>query len=116
MGIVSNNIPYRVYGGLRFFERAEIKNSLAYLRLIANKKDDNAFLRIVNFPPRGIGAKSLELVQSIANDNQTTLWDAALKVDSENKNTKISFFISLIRNIEDQIHGINLDESINAIR
>ena len=47
MAIVSNNIPYRVYGGLRFFERAEIKNSLAYLRLIANKKDDNAFLRIV---------------------------------------------------------------------
>ena len=115
MGIVSNNIPYRVYGGLRFFERAEIKNSLAYLRLIANKRDDNAFLRIVNFPPRGIGAKSIELVQGIANDNQTSLWDAALVVDSENKNAKISFFVNLIRNIEDQIHGINLDESINAI-
>ena len=59
--IVSNNIPYRVYGGLRFFERAEIKNALAYLRLISNKSDDNAFLRIVNFPTRGIGARAIEI-------------------------------------------------------
>lgn len=115
MGIVSNNIPYRVYGGLRFFERAEIKNSLAYLRLITNKNDDNAFLRIVNFPPRGIGAKSIELIQSQANDNQTSLWDAAINIESKNKNIKVSMFVNLIRNIEDQIHGINIDESINVI-
>ena len=115
MAIVSNNIPYRVYGGLRFFERAEIKNSLAYLRLIANKKDDNAFLRIVNFPPRGIGAKSIELIQNQANDNQTSLWDAALTIESENKNAKVSLFVNLIKNIEDQVHGTNIDESINAI-
>ena len=105
----------QVYGGLRFFERAEIKNSLAYLRLIANKKDDNAFLRIVNFPPRGIGAKSIELIQNQANDNQTSLWDAALTIESENKNAKVSLFVNLIKNIEDQVHGTNIDESINAI-
>ena len=53
-------IPYRVYGGLRFFERAEVKHALAYLRLIENPADDTAFLRVVNFPPRGIGARTLE--------------------------------------------------------
>jgi DNA helicase-2/ATP-dependent DNA helicase PcrA len=53
-------VPYRVYGGLRFFERAEIKHALAYLRLIENPNDDTSFLRVVNFPTRGIGARSLE--------------------------------------------------------
>ena len=84
MAIVSNNIPYRVYGGLRFFERAEIKSSLAYLRLITNKKDDTAFLRIINFPPRGIGAKALELIQDVANAEKISLWQSAEKVESEN--------------------------------
>ena len=53
-------VPYRVYGGMRFFERAEVKHALAYLRLLAAPDDDGAFLRIVNFPPRGIGARTLE--------------------------------------------------------
>ena len=52
------SVPYRVYGGLRFFERAEIKHALAYLRLLENPRDDTSFLRVVNFPPRGIGARS----------------------------------------------------------
>ena len=115
MAMVSNNIPYRVYGGLRFFERAEIKSSLAYLRLITNKNDDTAFLRIINFPPRGIGAKALELIQDIANAEKISLWQSAEKVESENKNTKISFFVHLIRHIEDQIEGNNIDESIDFI-
>ena len=59
-------MPYRVYGGLRFFERAEIKHALAYLRLIENPNDDTAFLRVVNFPPRGIGARSIEQLQDAA--------------------------------------------------
>ncbi len=62
-------IPYRVYGGLRFFERAEIKHALAYLRLIENPADDTAFLRVVNFPPRGIGARTLEQLQDAAKAN-----------------------------------------------
>ena len=60
-------VPYRVYGGMRFFERAEVKNALAYLRLLATPDDDGAFLRIVNFPPRGIGARTLETLQDHAN-------------------------------------------------
>ena len=62
----SQGIPYRVYGGLRFFERAEIKHALAYLRLVAAPDDDSAFLRVVNFPPRGIGARTIEQLQDAA--------------------------------------------------
>ena len=64
--LFSAGIPYRVYGGLRFFERAEVKHALAYLRLIANPDDDGAFLRVINFPPRGIGARTLEQLQDAA--------------------------------------------------
>jgi len=70
-------LPYRVYGGLRFFERAEVKHALAYLRLIASGDDDNAMLRVVNFPPRGIGARSLENLQDVARQRGTSLWQAA---------------------------------------
>ncbi len=70
-------LPYRVYGGLRFFERAEVKHALAYLRLVASGDDDNAFLRVVNFPPRGIGARSLETLQDAARQKGTSLWQAA---------------------------------------
>ena len=64
--LFSQGIAYRVYGGLRFFERAEIKHALAYLRLIAMPDDDNAFLRVVNFPARGIGARTVEQLQDAA--------------------------------------------------
>ena len=76
-GLFNARIPYRVYGGLRFFERAEIKHAMAYLRLINNVDDDNALLRVVNFPPRGIGAKSIENLQQVASDTGMTLWQAA---------------------------------------
>ena len=75
--LFSAGLPYRVYGGLRFFERQEIKHALAYLRLLANPHDDGAFLRVVNFPPRGIGARSLEQLQGLAASARTTLWQAA---------------------------------------
>ena len=64
-GLFNAGIPYRVYGGLRFFERAEIKHALAYLRLLENPNDDTSFLRVVNFPARGIGARSIEQLQDI---------------------------------------------------
>jgi DNA helicase II / ATP-dependent DNA helicase PcrA len=70
-------MPYKVYGGLRFFERAEIKNALAYLRLIANQDDDGALLRVINFPPRGIGARTLETLQETSQMAGVTLWQAA---------------------------------------
>jgi DNA helicase-2/ATP-dependent DNA helicase PcrA len=115
--IVSNNIPYRVYGGLRFFERAEVKHSLAYLRLISNKSDDNALLRIINFPARGIGSKSLEKLQDEAKLKNISLWDAANAGPSNTSNLKkgIPYFVKLIKNIEDEIHGLTIAESIDII-
>ncbi len=72
-------LPYRVYGGMRFFERMEIKHALAYLRLIAHPDDDNALLRIINFPARGIGARSLEQLQDAARQQGCSLWTAAIQ-------------------------------------
>jgi DNA helicase-2/ATP-dependent DNA helicase PcrA len=72
-------LAYRVYGGMRFFERQEIKHALAYLRLIANPNDDNALLRVVNFPARGIGARGLEQIQDEASQHGVSLWSAMLE-------------------------------------
>ncbi len=74
---LSARVPYRVYGGLRFFERAEIKDALAYLRLIANRRDDASFERVINLPTRGLGAKSLELLRAQAKGAGSSLWEAA---------------------------------------
>lgn len=100
------NLPYRVYGGLRFFERAEIKHALAYMRLIANANDDTALLRVINFPARGIGARSLEQLQEAAQQQQCSLWQAAC--NSSNKG--IASFVALIRAMIDQAYGIALPE------
>ena len=89
--LVSAGLSYRVYGGLRFFERQEIKHALAYLRLMENTDDDNALLRIINFPTRGIGARSIENLQDAAKMNGTTLWDAAARAGG-----KVSAFVGLI--------------------
>ena len=75
--LFSAGIAYRVYGGLRFFERAEVKHALAYLRLVASPDDDNALLRVVNFPPRGIGARSIEQLVDAARAQGASLWQAA---------------------------------------
>ncbi|MFM9836237.1 MAG: UvrD-helicase domain-containing protein [Methylophilaceae bacterium] len=99
------NIPYRVYGGLRFFERAEIKHALAYMRLISNANDDTALLRVINFPARGIGARSLEQLQEIARSQGVSLWSAATQATG-----KIAQFVSLIREMIDQAYGISLAE------
>jgi DNA helicase-2/ATP-dependent DNA helicase PcrA len=74
--LFNSAIPYKVYGGLRFFERAEVKHALAYLRLLENPRDDTSFLRVVNFPPRGIGARSIEQLQDAARAHQCALVDA----------------------------------------
>ena len=92
--LVSAGLSYRVYGGLRFFERQEIKHALAYLRLMENTDDDNALLRIINFPTRGIGARSIEQLQEAAKMNSTTLWDAAARAGG-----KISAFVALIESL-----------------
>ena len=106
------NLPYRVYGGLRFFERAEIKHALAYMRLIANANDDTALLRVINFPARGIGARSLEQLQEGARQNDCSLWQAAInKVGNGSAGGKgLDGFVHLIREMTDQAYGITLSE------
>jgi DNA helicase-2/ATP-dependent DNA helicase PcrA len=110
--LFSANLPYRVYGGLRFFERAEIKHALAYMRLIANANDDTALLRVINFPTRGIGARSLEQLQEGARQNDCSLWQAAInKVGNGKPGGKgIEGFVALIRDMIDQAYGISLAE------
>jgi DNA helicase-2/ATP-dependent DNA helicase PcrA len=76
--LLAQQIPYRIYGGLRFFDRAEIKNALAYLRLSENPADDSAFERIVNTPTRGIGEKTLQTVRQLARDEAISLWESSL--------------------------------------
>ena len=75
--LLAARIPYRVYGGLRFFERQEIKDALAYLRLISNRDDDASFERVVNLPTRGIGARTLELLRDHSRDHGVSLWQSA---------------------------------------
>jgi DNA helicase II / ATP-dependent DNA helicase PcrA len=110
--LFSANIPYRVYGGLRFFERAEIKHALAYMRLISNANDDTALLRVINFPARGIGARSLEQLQEGARQNECSLWQAAVnKVGNGKPGGKgIEGFVYLIREMTDHAYGISLAE------
>ena len=103
------SVPYRVYGGLRFFERQEIKHALAYLRLMAQQDDDGAFLRVVNFPTRGIGARSLEQVQSLAQQRGISLWAAACANTLSGKAaSSIGAFVRLIEQMRAATQGLPL--------
>jgi DNA helicase-2/ATP-dependent DNA helicase PcrA len=106
--LFSQGVPYRVYGGLRFFERAEIKHALAYLRLIASPNDDNAFLRVANFPPRGIGARSIEQLQDAAKQANASLMKVA-------DGTKAAAFRKLIEDLRAQTEGLPLKEVVEAV-
>jgi DNA helicase-2/ATP-dependent DNA helicase PcrA len=112
-------IPYRVYGGLRFFERAEIKDALAYLRLTANRDDDASFERVVNLPARGIGAKSLEIVREYARANACSMWRAAGAVLSESlgpkAGTAMHGFMRLIETLAEQIRALELHEQVDHV-
>jgi len=106
------NIPYRIYGGISFYQRAEIKDALAYMRLAANPQDDEAFKRIINYPARGIGNNTMDKIQSYAAENNISLWDAIQKItqgilkDSIAK--KINDFKTLI---ESFIIKVNVDNA-----
>ncbi|MFM9913352.1 MAG: UvrD-helicase domain-containing protein [Methylophilaceae bacterium] len=108
--LFSAALPYRVYGGLRFFERAEIKHSLAYLRLVSNPDDDVSLLRVINFPARGIGARGLEQLQEVARGQNTTLWQAALQQVG-----KIAGFVALIKTLQEQCQGLKLPEMMDVV-
>src|SRR5450830_645275 len=104
-------IPYKVYGGLRFFERAEIKNALAYLRLLENPRDDTSFLRAVNFPPRGIGLRSLELLQDVAHATGCALSEAVSSLGGKS-GANIGAFLAGIDVLREQTQGLSLREII----
>jgi DNA helicase-2/ATP-dependent DNA helicase PcrA len=130
-------MPYRVYGGLRFFERQEVKHALAYLRLVANPDDDGALVRIINFPARGIGARSLEQLQDAAKERGGSLWAAAKtraegggrkaegkKVESDDPSSPIPYpsslkgipaFVALIEQMREATRGLPLPEAIEHI-
>ncbi len=107
-------VPYRVYGGLRFFERAEIKHALAYLRLLENPNDDTSFLRVVNFPPRGIGARSIEVLQDAARASGCSLHDAVSAVPGK-AGTNFKAFVALIDVLREQTQGLSLRSIIEQM-
>lgn len=113
-GLFSAAIPYRVYGGLRFFERAEIKHALAYLRLLENPNDDTAFSRVVNFPTRGIGARSIEALQDIAKNQQSSLYTAASFLEGK-PGSSLNSFIRLIDHLRDATRNNTLPELIDFV-
>jgi DNA helicase-2/ATP-dependent DNA helicase PcrA len=117
---LSARIPYRVYGGLRFFERAEIKDALAYLRLIANRKDDASFERVVNLPTRGVGAKSLDTVRDYARAHGTSLWEAAAAtIAAGTLGTKAAIavqgFMGLVERIAADSGSLALHEQVDQV-
>ncbi|MBI5937684.1 MAG: UvrD-helicase domain-containing protein [Betaproteobacteria bacterium] len=111
--LFSAGLPYRVYGGLRFFERAEIKHALAYLRLVANHEDDNAFLRVVNFPTRGVGARTVEAIDAAARAGGTSLWAAACAQGAGKKG--LAGFVQLIEALGGEIQGMSLAEQVEHV-
>jgi DNA helicase-2/ATP-dependent DNA helicase PcrA len=118
--LIANRIPYRVYGGLRFFERAEIKDALAYLRLVSNRADDPSFERVVNLPTRGIGAKSLETVREQARARAIPMWEAA-KVCiatgalSGKAAASVHAFMELVERLARETAGRDLHEVVDHV-
>ena len=118
--LIQARLPYKVYGGLRFFERAEIKDALAYLRLIANRDDDASFERIVNLPVRGIGARTLDSLRSSAKGAGSSLWRAAgaLLTDAPGGPrgaAALHGFMALIERLARDIEGLLLYEQVDHV-
>ncbi|MEX2327478.1 MAG: DNA helicase II [Pseudomonadales bacterium] len=118
--LLRSRIPYRIYGGQRFFERAEIRNVLAYLRLISNRDSDAAFERVVNTPSRGIGDKSLDDIRRFARANTTSLWAAAQKLSQSpdlagRARNAISGFVQLINEMDHATPDADLGELVETV-
>ncbi|MGO4551068.1 DNA helicase II [Lysobacter sp. 2RAF19] len=118
--LLGEQIPYRVYGGQRFFERAEIKDTLAYLRLVANRADDAAFERAVNTPTRGIGERTLDEVRRTARENSLSLWDAARATSEGNvlaarARNALAGFLLLIEGLQLETAALPLQEKIDHV-
>ncbi len=118
--LLQAKLPYRIYGGLRFFERQEIKDALAYLRLINNRDDDAAFERIINTPTRGIGNTTVSLLRDAARSLEVTLWQACQimlsKQELKGRSAKvIQTFVDLIDQLEDDSAHLDLDQQANHV-
>jgi DNA helicase-2/ATP-dependent DNA helicase PcrA len=107
-------VPYKVYGGLRFFERAEVKHALAYLRLIENPNDDTSFLRVVNFPTRGIGARSVELVQDAARTSGRSLSQSVTAIPGKT-GANLQGFVALVDAMREATRGLTLRQIIEHV-
>jgi DNA helicase-2/ATP-dependent DNA helicase PcrA len=117
--LLQAEIPYRIYGGQRFYERLEIKNALSYLRMMLNCHDDVAFERIVNVPPRGIGDRTLELIRELAREQSTSMWSAASTIVTEKRlaaraTNAVAAFIELINEMSGQLDELPLFEQAES--
>jgi DNA helicase-2/ATP-dependent DNA helicase PcrA len=112
--LFSASLPYRVYGGLRFFERAEIKHAIAYLQLLDNPHNDSAFLRVMNFPTRGIGAKAQESLQDIARQHEISLYTAVSQLTGK-AGSNLSAFIKLIESARAETQCLPLPELVQRV-
>jgi len=118
--LLAAGIPYRVYGGMRFFERAEIKDALAYLRLIANRDDDPSFERVVNTPTRGIGARTVDIVRDHARRIGVSLWRAAQEIIADDRLPKRSAnalwnFLKLVEELDERTRAMQLHEQVDHV-
>lgn len=118
--LIQANIPYRIYGGMRFFERQEIKDALAYLRLIANRQDDAAFERVINTPPRGIGDRTLDALRQLTRSREITLWQAIqVAIQEEHLSVRAASallrFVELINALEQETEQMPLFEQTDFV-
>jgi DNA helicase-2/ATP-dependent DNA helicase PcrA len=113
-------MPYRIYGGQRFYERLEIKNAISYLRLIANRDDDTAVERVINIPVRGIGGRTLEAIRKNARENDVSLWQACITCINESTiplraANSLLKFLKLIDDLEEATKNLELQHKVDAI-
>ncbi len=118
--LLSAAVPYRVYGGLRFFERAEIKDALAYLRLISNRDSDPAFERVVNVPTRGIGARTISTIRELSRELDVSMWAAAVNLTGSGDlpsrtRSVVQRFIDLIDELDDSTRHLELTEQTDVV-
>ena len=116
--LIRRNIHYRIYGGLRFFERAEIKDAMGYVRLTENTSDNIAFERIVNFPTRGIGLSTIEKIRSHSVENHTDLFQSSIAIKdslTSRASNALTNFIHLIESMTDAVSSLDLSEKVDTI-
>lgn len=118
--LLRSNIAYHIHGGVRFFERAEIKDALAYLRLVANVEDDVAFERVVNFPTRGIGEKTVETIRIAAREQSVSLWSTAVAqleagIFSARAGNALAGFVKLIQKLQGDLAAEALEEQVKGV-